>query len=61
MLVSIGDSGINHFIGHSFIMQLFSFNFGFLFGFLSSFPSRISREIHYFNQNEHFVVMETVC
>ena len=51
VLVSIGDCGINHLIGHNFMMQMFSFNFGFWFGFYTSFPSRISPEIHLFLSN----------
>ena len=46
VLVSIGDCGINHIIGHNFMMQMFSFIFGFWFGIYSSFPSRISPEFH---------------
>ena len=29
MLVSIGVSGVIHLIGHIFMMQMYSFNFGF--------------------------------
>ena len=61
MLVSIGDSGINHFIGHNFIMQMFSFNFGFDSGSMAHFRPELVKRFICFNQIEHFVLMERVC
>ena len=51
VLVSIGDSGINHLIWHNFMLQMFSINFRFWFGFYSSFSPRIGPEIHLFLSN----------
>ena len=61
MLVSIADCGINHLIGHNFMMQMFSFNLGFDSGSIPHFrPESVERFI-YFNQIEHFVLIETFC
>ena len=61
MLVSIVDSGINHFIGHNFIMQMFSFYLGYDSSSIAHFrPESVQRFIC-FNQIEHFVLMERVC
>ena len=61
MLVSIGDSGINHLIGHIFMMQMFFFNFGFDSGFRADFRPESLQRFMFSNQIEHFVLMERVC
>ena len=48
MLGSLGCSVVIHRIGHNYMIQMFSFNFGFWFGFRSTFLSPISPEIHLF-------------
>ena len=44
----MGVSGVIHLIGHIFMMQMDSFNFGSKYGLKSSFPSRIITKIHLF-------------
>ena len=61
MFVSIGDCGINHFIGHNFIMQMFSFNLGFDSGSIANFRPELVQRFICFNQIEHLVLMERVC
>ena len=61
MLVSIGDSGMNHLIGHIFMMQMFFFNFGFDSGFRANFRVESLQRFMFSNQIEHFVLMERVC
>ena len=61
MLVSIGDCGINHLIGHNFMMQMFPSFSGFDSGSRSHFrPESVQRFIC-FNQTEQFVLVERVC
>ena len=61
MLVSIGFSALNHLIGHFFMMQMFSFKFGFDSGSRAHFRPKSLQRFIYFNQIEHFVLMERVC
>ena len=61
MLVSIGVSALNPLIGHIFMMQMFSFNFGFCSGSRADFRAESLQRLMYFNQIELFVLMERVC
>ena len=61
MLVSIGGSGINHLVGHIFMTQMVSFNFGFWSASRNHFYSESVQRFIYFNQIEHLVLMERVC
>ena len=61
MLVSIGDCGIDHLIGHIFMMRFFPSISGFDSGSIAQFrPESVQRFIC-FNHIGHFVLMETVC
>ena len=61
MLVSIGVSALNQIIGHIFMMQLFSFNFGFDSGSRAHFRPESLQSFIYFNQIGHFCADERVC
>ena len=61
MLVSIGVSALNHFIGHIFMMPMFSSISGFDSGSRSDFRPESLQRFIYSNQIEHFVLMERVC
>ena len=60
MLVSFGDSGIYHLIGHIFMMQMFPSISGFDSGSRADFRPEILQRFMNFNQIEHFVLMERV-
>ena len=49
MLVSIGDIGINHLIGHIFMMQMISSISGFDSGSRANFRAESLQRLMYFN------------
>ena len=61
MLVSNGVSGEIHLIGHIFMMQMDSFNFGFDSGSRAHFRSEWVLKFIYFNKFQHFVDIEGEC
>ena len=61
MLVSIGVSALNQIIGHIIMMQMFSPISGFDSGSRADFRPESLQSFMYFNQIEHFVLMERVC
>ena len=56
--MSIGVSGVIHLIGHIFMMQMDSFNFGFYSGSRAHFRSESFQRFIYFNKIQHFVLVE---
>ena len=61
MLVSMGDSRLNHLIGHNIMMEMFTSISGYDSGSIAHFrPESVERFI-YFNQIEHFVLIKTLC
>ena len=55
---SIGFPGVIQLIGHIFMMQMDSFNFGFDSGFRAHFRSERDLRFINFNKIQHFVHME---
>ena len=52
---------ITHLIGHIFMMQMLSFNFGFDSDSRHHFHSKSFQRFIYFNKIEYFTLMERVC
>ena len=61
MLVSIGFSGVIHIIGHIFMMQKDSFNFGSDSVSRAHFRSESVQRFNYFDKIRHFVLLEGDC